>query len=533
MSIYLRIFTLATALVCYDLVQAQNERDALRHTQTGLTGTARALGMGGAFSAVGADLTSATLNPAGLGLFRSSVFAVSPAFQVATARTDMLDASQRETRQRFGIPSSGVAFNTINYYDNGREKSEIEKGLKSYTFAIGVNQLENYYRDLLVQGAFNPSSSLTNYFAEQAEGFQPGELGLLPGTAFDLLMIDTIYGSGGARYFPAVTNGQMEQTMQILEEGRRNEWYVALGGNFSDRFYLGAAIGLQTLRYEQTYLFVEEDVNNLYQFYNPFEDNGFPLEIPTNVIQLQEYFSTRGTGVNGKIGAIYRPLDHIRIGASVQTPTFLNLTDEFQTTLTHNFNATATQTEEATRATDLSRFEYSLATPFRATLGAMVQFQKYGFFSADVEFVDYTKPRLSSVVTNILDPNYYGFAAENQAIADLYQPALNYRLGGEYRIDIFRLRAGAALYGSPLGTRASEYIDPATLEVQQIDASRRFFTLGAGVRQPNFYMDVSFVNQVQQDKNAPYSLASTTLLAPTAVTARTTQQVMATMGFVF
>jgi len=46
---------------------SQTENEALIYSRTTSTGSARAQGMGGAFSAVGADMTAATLNPAGTG----------------------------------------------------------------------------------------------------------------------------------------------------------------------------------------------------------------------------------------------------------------------------------------------------------------------------------------------------------------------------------------------------------------------------------------------------------------------------------
>ncbi|RMG70197.1 MAG: hypothetical protein D6722_08980 [Bacteroidetes bacterium] len=519
------------------LAWAQNELDALRHTQTTLVGTARALGMGGAYSAVGADLSSATLNPAGLGLYRSSSFSLSPTLVISEAQTDMLGTSERGNARYLGIPSWGFVSNTINYYDNGRTREEVQEGLKSYTFAFGHNQLENYHRNAVVQGAFNPYTSISQMFAERAQGFFPDELGVREGTAFDLLVIDTIYGGGGTRYFPAAQFGQVGQSMQIEESGRRNEWFVSLAGNFSDKLYIGATVGIQALRYEQNFDFVERDVNNLYQYYDPFEDNGFPTEIPTDEIRFSENFTTRGTGINGKIGLIFRPTDAFRLGISAQTPTYLNLTDEFSFDLVHALTVDSTQGPVEyfpDPAPTPGRYEYNLMTPFRVTAGGMFLFQKMGFVSMDVEYVDYTNARLSSATSSITDPAYYPFTDENAAISTQLRPAINYRFGGEFRYNIARLRAGFALFGTPLSTSAQEYLDWEFLEdIKRIDGSRRFFTIGAGVRQPNFYLDVSLVNQVQQTKTSPYTFSSPDFFQPTAVSRRITNTIMTSVGFTF
>lgn len=528
---------LLACLLLGQVALAQNELDALRHSQTGLSGTARALGMGGAYSAVGADLTSATLNPAGLGLYRSSTFTISPSFAIHEAQTSFLGTSERGNTRNLGIPNWGFAFNTLNYYDNGRTREEVKEGLKSYTFAFGHNQLENYHRNTVVQGAFNPHSSISQMFAERAEGLLPTQLGVREGTAFDLLVIDTIFGGGGRRYFPAAGSGQVGQSLQIEESGRRNEWFVALAGNFSDKLFIGASIGIQQLRYTQSFNFIERDVNNRYEFYDPFEDNGFPLEIPTDEIRFSEDFTTRGTGINGKIGLLYRPSDALRLGVSAQTPTYLSLTDEFNFDMVHVITLDPDAGPEEffpNPAPTPGRFEYNLLTPFRVTAGGMYLFQKIGFLSMDVEYVDYASANLSSATNSITDPAYYAFTDENQAILNQFRPAVNYRLGGEVRYNIARFRAGFALYGSPLSSQARDYLSFEDLEtVQQIDGSRRFLTLGVGVRQPNFYLDVSLVNQVQETKTSPYSLVSPNLFQPTAVSDRMSNMIMTSIGFTF
>ena len=45
---------------------SQGEVDALRFSREDLLGTARAMSMGGAFGALGGDLTGVSINPAGI-----------------------------------------------------------------------------------------------------------------------------------------------------------------------------------------------------------------------------------------------------------------------------------------------------------------------------------------------------------------------------------------------------------------------------------------------------------------------------------
>lgn len=513
---------------------AQNQNDALRHSLYTITGSARSMGMGGAYSAVGADLSSATLNPAGLAVYRSSTFALSPAYSMIGNQGEYLDTTGTGRDSYFGIPSWGFAFTTLKEYDNGRTREEVREGLKSYTFAFGHNQLENYTRNVVIEGGFNDLSSLSDMFAEQAQGIFYEQLPDKEFNAWSTFVIDNIAGSNGTRYFPAVTAGNTQQDIQLQEEGRRNEWFISLAGNFSDKIYIGGTIGIQRLQYSHNFTFIESDINNLYQFYENNENSGFPLEIPTIRFEYNDNFSTRGTGINGKFGMIYRPVDRLRIGLAVNTPTIFSLTDEFSSSMTHLFTDADSLGEfdrEEFSSSEPARFQYLLTTPYRLTLGAMYLIGKHGLLTADVEMTDYSSAKLASASSDINDPNYYTFAPENQGIKDLYQNAINARFGGEFRQDIFRVRAGAAFLGNAIVARGREYLDYFDLEtIRSVDGQRRILTLGAGIRQPNFYLDVSFINQTQKDLFNPYFSEKFT---PSVISTRNTNTIISTIGFTF
>jgi len=546
---------LLVLIASLSLIQAQTDLDALRHTQQTLTGTARSLGMGGAFSAVGADLSAASLNPAGLGVYRGSSFVLSPTLTLISNEGRFLDRQQTASDLTLRNPQMGIAFTTLNYVDDGRVRREVEQGLKSYTFAIGFHDLENYNRNLLVSGAYNPFSSITDAFAERAQGIPFGDLiQEAPFTYeelyFQTFAIDTLLGTGGTEYFPAVNDGRIEQTVQLQESGRRSEWYAALGANFSDRFYVGASLNLQFVRYQQAFNFNERDVDNLHTFYESDPNGIFPLEFPMNSIRFSEEFNTRGNGISGQVGIIARPIDQLRIAISAKTPTYLNLTDNIsRTELSHEFNVDEFSVAELSEDLPAAEYSYILTTPFRATAGLMFLVGKAGFITADAEWVDYGNSSFSSGATSINDPNFFDYSLTNSRIANQYRPVFNLRLGGEARVDMLRLRAGFAYYPSPFTEEGAQYLeftdapsdfrdligqDPANLvEVTEIDANRIFLTFGLGIRQPNWFADVSLVNQRQNDKFSPYSVESNDIYQPVAVNRISNNQARISIGFNF
>ena len=58
--------------------QAQNDIDAFRFSQLDWSGTARFVGAGGAFGAVGAEFSALATNPASIGVYKKSEFSFTP-----------------------------------------------------------------------------------------------------------------------------------------------------------------------------------------------------------------------------------------------------------------------------------------------------------------------------------------------------------------------------------------------------------------------------------------------------------------------
>lgn len=521
----------------------QGEIDALRFSQSGLAGTARSLGLGGGSSAMGADLSAATLNPAGLGLYRRGEMAFTPSIRFINTKTDYLGSEGQASRSKFGFSNMGLVVHTPVFQGYGTERQQARSGLISYVYALGFNQLENYARETSASG-YNPSSSFTDFLAERANGtiFTNLDPVSYPGMAWETYSIDLLEGPNGTledQYFGAGTGGELQQTIRISEKGRRNEWFFAMAANVDDFFYFGGTLGIQAFRYDQTFRYLEEDVNNLHTSYvfNPNNANGSALEFPFNSFEVRETFTVEGTGVNLKLGMIIRPIDQLRIGFSFHSPTLVGLTDEYGIEVAHNHNLdisnlTVREKDTVTAVSYLNNSSgYNLVTPYRFNMGLMYVLGKKGFFTADVEYVDYRSARLRSAVL-ATDAAYYSYEAENDNIQAIFASALNTRFGLEVRQDIYRIRLGAAFYGTSLDESAHIYEDidnPGTSLT--LKPNRKLFTLGIGVRQPNYYLDVAYVNQLTKEKLNPYTTADNTLVDPTLISSVNSSSFVFTLGF--
>jgi len=509
---------------------AQNESDALRYSQTAPAGTARTLGMGGAFSAVGGDMAAGASNPAGLGVFRRSVFQYSPNFRMANTTSDYLGNSGTGNTSGVGMSSWGFAFNTCS---NGKKRA-----LRSLTIGIGQNQLANYQRDVNASG-YNTQSSITDFFANQANSSGIADQNTLAYAAYNTYLINPVADQGGGRYFGAVQNGNdptrtlpngdphvrgTQQNIAQYEKGRNNEWFFGAGANISDILFVGATVGMQSLSYGRTFDYSEKDINNTHNYYVDSVSNsgGYPLEFNFNSMTYNETLSATGTGVNMKVGAILMPAKFFRIGASIQTPTMFSMNEKYSYQLTND--ASSYSGSLGTLDTTISGvYDYRLTAPYKATLGAMLLFGKLGFLSADVEMTDYSTASFKS------NYNDQPFVTANKNIQNLFQPVTNYRLGAEVRFDQLRLRAGYAQYGTPFTATGNTYLQ-ADGSKPVLNTASQFITGGIGMKTDKFFLDMAYVQRVQNDKFRPYAL-SDTQFSPTIVNATQRSTVTMTIGF--
>ena len=274
------------------------------------------------------------------------------------------------------------------------------------------------------------------------------------------------------------------QSEVITTSGGHNVTNFSYGANFADRFYIGAALGITTMRMEQERIYNEE----------PTDADLFRMTLIDD--RLYE-----GTGINGTLGIIVRPVNIFTLGVSYTSPTFYDMRDESFLYMSADFE-TGTLDDEVI----FLPLRYSLRTPGRLNGGAALFLDKLGFITADVEWVDYSSAKISSDEADFFDVN--------QEINN-YQAVLNYRLGAELRLKALRLRAGYSFQDDPLDNAGG------------IDRSRESLTAGLGLHFKKFYADASYVRSNYNSAVTPYPEA------PTALTENLSESAVLTLGFKF
>ncbi|WP_400192632.1 OmpP1/FadL family transporter [Hymenobacter sp. B81] len=456
---------------------AQYETDALRFSRTQFGGTARTLGSGGANVAVGADLSNLVSNPAGLGLFQRSEFSFSPGLGLDQTRSRAFGNQTTDARNRLHVASLGAVF--ANRRPDG-DGSPWRGG----SLAVGLTRINDFNTTFRYRGRPEVSQDILQRLSED-RGLDLDDL------AYETFLTDVYTGRNGADSTglsaPFRNTGRLDQDETVVTTGSQTQFDIGYGASYLDKLYVGGSFGIVSVRYNSTSTLGATDptpINNA--------DPGTSFASLT----LRDVLETRGSGVNFKVGAIYRPNDVVRIGASVQTPTFMTLSETYSSSLKATFDKPVTvdgqSYSSADAKTDPGQFDYVLTSPFRASGGVAVVAGKYGFFSGDVEYVNYGQARLSNDSESTLGE--YDFGPTNDAVRRLYQSAVNLRLGAEGRFDIFRVRAGYARYGDPYAN-------------SDFDRTQQYYTGGIGVRQKNAFFDLAGVYSKANRFYQPYTLA--------------------------
>ncbi|MBL0131894.1 MAG: hypothetical protein IPP43_12925 [Chitinophagaceae bacterium] len=161
---------------------------------------------------------------------------------------------------------------------------------------------------------------------------------------------------------------------------------IAFAGNRNDKFYFGWTLGIPFVNYEKEATFTEADatsnLNNKFDF-----------------ARITDNLATTGNGANLKLGIIYKPVEYVRLGLAIHTPTFYMLTDRYSTeitTNTENYKGTLSQSSGIFTNNNDAEFKYWMFSPYRIMVSGSyvlreiedVRKQK-GFLTADIEYVNY------------------------------------------------------------------------------------------------------------------------------------------------
>jgi hypothetical protein len=459
-------------------IYAQYAADALRFSQGNYGSSSRFKGLGGAQISLGGDISSLGANPAGLGMFTKSEFSVTPEFDNTKSEASYFGQRTNSTKNQFNLNNIGaVWFNPVLK----AKGSNLDKGLISVVFGIGYNRTNDFSAHVNY-GGVNPNNSIADSFAQLASSAnKTGEnLTGLEGMAYQNYLIDQ--NAPGSTVYEPATSLNNAQSQSIIRTGSTSELNFSGGLNFSNKFYLGASIGVVDLRYVSDSEFIESGSNISSSPENEQVGRNYDLSYRINQV-------TNGSGINAKLGLIFKPVSAVRIGATFQSPTWMRIEDNYSEVLDTRYTGGGTTDNFNNNYNDFPTFDYNLRTPYKGSLGASVIIGNNALLSADLDYVDYGSIKISPAGNNT---TVREITNSNLDIKDAYEGAFNYRVGGEYKLGQLALRAGFALNGSPYKVDPDKLFDT------------KYYSGGLGYRFSQYYIDLAYQRVETNQTFNPY-----------------------------
>ena len=486
---------------------SQIPEDALKFSWFGPNGTARAQGIGGAMGSLGGDITSIYVNPAGLGFFKTNDFVITPGFSMLKNKSDFRGDLTSSNKSFFNLGASGAVFGFNDKYSRWNGKA----------FSIAVSQTANFNNNLSYSGKNNFSSYGEQYAAEIASSglslddvINSGNVSFQSRLGVYSFLVDTITLPGhtgpdvvSLAQWSNLKNGTpflLSQQNNIQTKGGITEIALGFAATNQDKLYIGGSVGIPIVNYEKNSTFRESDATGN-------TNNNF------NYSELTENSTTKGVGVNLKLGLIFKPVNQLRLGLAVHSPTLYGLKDTYNASMTTdvenyvpyadkpNYKPHVTTVDLATINGGTASYKYDLVNPWRVLVSGAYVFtetedvkQQRGFITGDIEYVNYKSNKYKTADNNgdaTANKSYYD--GVNSAIKDYYKGAFNFRVGGELKFTTVMARLGFSYYGSP-------YKD------SELKGRKMYVSGGLGYRNKGMFIDVSYMLALNKDVNFPYRL---------------------------
>ena len=462
---------LLTSLICLSIfttgaafAQSGYFEDAYRFSKATPAGSARIVAVGGTQWSLGGDVSNLAGNPAGLGFFRSSEASLSLGYDLWSADASYLDQSKSYRTSDFSLPNlSFVGANPKGALENG--------AFKGGAWGFSIQRIANFSNEFGFYSDKLGSSSIIDFYLGEATGVPESQIENrgLTGLAYQTYQINPIAVDANGKpitnpnTYDSFVLGFPFQDENVRQKGNASQINFGYGANFHHKLFLGASLGIRSLEFSSKKEYNEEFGNQ-----------------PLINSSLYESLFINGTGVNLNLGLIYKPIDYVNLGFVLQTPTWFAMNEEYEASMTATYDNYFFAQEnktlvKETAVSDVILSNYGLNTPFKVGGGATVFLGKYGFISADVDWVDYSSSRINS--------SDFNEGPDNQVIQNLYSSTVNYRFGAEAKLKNWRVRGGYAHQGDPF------------LDNSGFDQSTQQLSGGIGVQFDALRVDFSLVNQ--------------------------------------
>jgi hypothetical protein len=393
--------------------------------------------MGGAFGALGGDLSAINVNPAGSAVFNDNQYEFTLSNSKKSTKSYYFSETSMKNKSKFSGNQGGGVWVFKNYG---------EGNINKISFSVNAQTNNSYYNNFEIKGR-NQSNSIDKFFLNNSNGVSVSDVsvGVNETTSEVYKFLGEYYGfsaqqaflayqsylinfddTNNSFYSNALYSNGVNQQYTSDSKGYNNKYNINVAVQFKEDFYFGLNINTHEIYIEN--------------YTRHFESN-FDEDSAIKSILFENKLTTYGEGFSFQIGAL-KKFNNFRIGFSYQSPTWYSLLDEttqYLETESVDIDGLSFRDIVDPRITNLYP-KYKLNSPSSLTFSSALVIGKIGLISFDVISKDYSKIKVK--------PNNE-FTDSNNLIKSQLQSTINFKIGSEIRLNKFSLRAGFNSIESP------------------------------------------------------------------------------------
>lgn len=489
-SVAAQEYNIGGALLDHDILSAP-AIFALSQQQT--FGTARSMGMGGAFTSLGADLSSVTINPAGLGMYRHNDVSITPALNISHAHNGggSIYNYGDNNSTRFTVNNFGASFKVHEGSGN----------LVAVNFAIAYNKVADYnystsfsslgdvssYADLLATQANAAGMGINNDGKINLGGLVNYDMNPYHWNAVLGYKMGLINDLGNGWFPDEIGDGAaIDQFYNLNSRGSAGEYSFAVGFNINNIVYLGASLDIPSLNRRQDIYYGEEI------HYPNGAPSGEDTPYQLDYFNYNQVTRVDGSGVGAKFGVTLRPIQNLRIGFAVHTPRYYSVTYKYQAQMSsraysagsnpagYELDGGFTYADETSPLLiDEGSYKWNFITPTRLLAGISYTAGSVAAFALDYQYDAYGGVRVKHAP--YLDKGEF-----NSLLHEYMKGSHTIRAGIEVKpVPLFALRVG--------GGYTSRMVARDVMFSESVPVDAWYCTAGMGFRLSSIvYLDLAY-----------------------------------------
>ena len=431
-------------VLCFNLINGQTINDAITYNLSDLSGSARFTSMAGAFGAAGGDLSAISINPASSSVFLVNQLSISSISYENKTNTNFSNNTSQYIRPSIGsIQYPTFHFNQLGavFVFNNNNKNE---NWSRFSLSYNYSDKKRYNNSYIVEG--NNSNGLDNYFLFYANGLKLSDLDLYEGETisevYRILGNEIGFGAQQAflgyqsylinpldfnpnndKYVSNALYDNLSNYMKINTEGYNGVHSINLSGLYKNFIHLGININLHEIKYEK---------------YNRFIEQNFSEKSNVTEVVFDNNLQSNGDGFSFQVGLIAKINKNIRLGVYYDSPQWIKMTEKYKQEIIVDYIENSLYISEKIKPDVITIYDpYKIQIPSKKNISLAYIFKR-GLISFDYGIKNYKKTLFkenSNKTSNYLNNL-------NSQINNELKSTNTLRLGGEYIIGLFSIRAG-------------------------------------------------------------------------------------------